>query len=501
MSEEREQLHERYLESRLREELGPPTDLSDAVLRRIYSQPRRVIPPPRRTPWWRPLAAAASVLLLAGLAVWAIVSFWSGPKGRPLHEVRDRTVAEPTTPSQPRPAPKPAPKPDHTPTPEKQSPTPSPKPAPKGDGTGTQLPTPDKGQPGKDLPPGYTDPPGAFPDPEQPPPVIPGAEPKREDVETPQPAKPEPGPTEAVKTAVVAREFKASRKDGLRVTRAGAFEKRKAEPGFEILSGDRLQVSGWVDVTLTDGTLLRLDGEVTLTEKDAQLGVELHDGAFYADTARLNISAGELAMQLAGIAVVEERLRELDLHLIEGKATSGEHELFASLRSRLGKEGFNRSRSTTWADVSGEYKFLRDVPVRRLLREDLADAPGELWGGEIKDGVLTGPGEKDRGVAFYLREKYTTQQGASVRVRFRIQTTCDLVIQLGADENYRCLQKAVRGGEWHEIEIPLGEFFRTLQKSGDLPVGTDIRRFQIHGEDGDPQLIEIDWVEFNRRPG
>ena len=76
---EREQLNERYLEAQLREELGIEPDLSESVLREYYAKHppekrSRVIPPPPRKPAWRPMAAAAAVLLAAGLGCYSLVS-------------------------------------------------------------------------------------------------------------------------------------------------------------------------------------------------------------------------------------------------------------------------------------------------------------------------------------------------------------------------------------------------------------------------------------------
>lgn len=496
MSTERDQLADRYLQARLREQLGEPVDLSEAVLRRVYSAPRRVVRPPRRLSLWRPLAAAAVVLLMTGLAAWAVIWFAESAD----RDRQDRVANPEGTPAQPQQAPR-APASGvrgHDPSqpePEANAPAPQPEPEPA-----PSLP-PDRKPPPMPLPEDYTDPPGAFPDPSQPPPTIPAPEPAREDVEKPTQPAPEKPATEARKAVVVAREFKTSRKDGLRVTREGAFEKLKVEPGFAFNSGDKLQVSGWAELTLVDGALLRLDGEATLRQTDGAMGLELHDGACYADTESLAISTGDVSLELAGVAVIEARLRELDMHLLSGKAVSGGQELFGCVRSRLGKDGFNRTRGTSWEEVKGEYRFVRETPRRTLLHEDFNDVPGTVWGGEVKDGVLAGPGELERGIAFHLRQPVTAGAGVVVRFRYRIANGSDLVIQLGSDENHRRVLKGVAGGQWHELEIPLADFVRTLARTEPMPMGISIRRFQIHGEDSEPGHIEIDWVEFTRVPG
>ncbi|MCA8918965.1 MAG: hypothetical protein KDB32_07795, partial [Planctomycetes bacterium] len=79
MTNEREQLSDQYLEAQLREELGIEPDLSEGVLSRYYAKHppekrRRVIPPLPRKAVWRPIAAAAVVLLAAGLTTYGLVT-------------------------------------------------------------------------------------------------------------------------------------------------------------------------------------------------------------------------------------------------------------------------------------------------------------------------------------------------------------------------------------------------------------------------------------------
>ncbi|MCZ7607455.1 MAG: hypothetical protein M5U25_15590 [Planctomycetota bacterium] len=190
MTPERDQLEERYLEAQLRDELGPPVDLSERVLRSVYGKPRRVVPPPRRIPAWRPLAAAAAVLIAAGLATYTLVQVLP-EREQPLREgaqsvpYKVETGAPPSAPQQ---QPEAAPQPEPRPQPEAQ-PQPEPKEEPKPDEQ-VEKPTPEPEEEDKSVidvtpkPPedqvedpsdndsphpdkGWTDPPDAWPDPKK----------------------------------------------------------------------------------------------------------------------------------------------------------------------------------------------------------------------------------------------------------------------------------------------------------------------------------------------
>jgi hypothetical protein len=502
MTPEREQLDERYLEAQLRDELGPPVDLSERVLRSVYGKPRRVVPPPRRIPAWRPLAAAAAVLIAAGLATYVLVNVLpereqpvrERARSTPAPVVNDkppqvpggeRTQQPPEVAPEQQPEPQPQPEPVRQPEPKGATqpvPEPDPKTEPEPD---DQVEQPKDAPPPEDTikegppPKGWTDPPESWPDPKR-----------------------YADPREASPVLVA-----AWKGDSLKLQYAGpdgrvVERKLKAGEAFEFRDGDRVQPKGAADFTLTDGTLVRLDGDLTFGGEASALKLTLHDGALYADTAApLSISAGELSVTVSGVAVLEERLHGLDVFCVSGSVTAGNENLSAGLQARLGKDGFGRDKKINWADVQREFGFLKDTPARAMLREELAEAPGELFGGALKDGVLAGDTDSETGIGFYLRQPYVTQAGDVVRFRFRVERACEMILQFGTvgDSNWRHKMGGVKAGEWIEYELPLSELYKTTEVSLSAEPGLQLKFFQLHPEDAQTR-IEIDWLEIVHRP-
>ena len=506
MTPEREQLDERYLEVQLRDDLGPPVDLSERVLRSVYGKPRRVVPPPRRIPAWRPLAAAAAVLIAAGLATYTLV------KVLPEREqpVRERAHSAPYSgetdrpPGAPQQQPQPQPELAPEPQPEQQQPEPESTPQPEPKGATDPGPAPEsktepkpddqvkEDQPPEDTPEdtvkngplpnrgdrGWTDPPGSLP------------------------VKSPPNPRDDAPVLVA-----GWRGDALKVyelRREGRFTEIRVKAGeaVDIRAGDRVEPKGHADFTLTDGTLVRLDGELTFGGEASALKLTLHDGALYADTAApLVVNAGELTVTVSGVAVLEERLHGLDVFCVSGSVSAGEDSLPAGFQSRLGKDGFGRDKKINWPDVQREFGFLKETPARAMLREELAEAPGELFGGELKDGVLTGDTDSETGIGFYLREPYATQAGDVVRFRFRVERACELILQFGTvgDSNWRHKMGGEKAGEWIEYELSLSGLYKTTEVSRSAEPGLQLKFFQLHPEDAQAR-IEIDWVEIVHRP-
>jgi len=498
MTPERDQLDERYLEAQLRDELGPPVDLSERVLRSVYSKPRRVVPPPRRIPAWRPLAAAAAVLIAAGLATYTLVNVLP-EREQPVREraqsapapvVNDRPPQVPGGTPQPKVTPEQqeqvTPEPEAQPQPEPKGatepgPAPEPKPETKPDDQVEQpedAPPPDDTV--KDSPPpkGWTDPPESWPDPKR-----------------------YADPRESAPVLVT-----AWKGESVRVRHQGPAGdvERKLKPGeaFEFRAGDRVEPKGYADFTLVDGTLVRLDGELTFGGEASALKLTLHDGALYADTAApLVVNAGELAVTVSGVAVLEERLHGLDVFCVSGSVSAGDDSLPAGFQSRLGKDGFGRDKKISWPDVQREFGFLKETPARAMLREELAEAPGELFGGELTDGVLAGDTDSETGIGFYLREPYATQAGDVVRFRFRVERACELILQFGTvgESNWRHKMGGVKAGEWIEYELSLSELYKTTEVSRSAEPGLQLKFFQLHPEDARTR-VEIDWVEIVHRP-
>ncbi|MBV6515998.1 MAG: hypothetical protein HPKKFMNG_01658 [Planctomycetes bacterium] len=67
------------------------------------------------------------------------------------------------------------------------------------------------------------------------------------------------------------------------------------------------------------------------------------------------------------------------------------------------------------------------------------------------------------------------------------------------DGNYRLLFKATRVGEWMEVELPLTDLFRTLDKTTPIRIGFTFKNFQVWASDPKGCRVEVDWAEIVRR--
>ena len=492
---ERDQQDDRYLEAQLREELGPETDLSERVLREVYARPiRRVIPLPRRKPVWQPLAAAASVLIVAGLATFALVKVL--PK-QPAQEQAEREQPatqdrqepdsldnksgpeEPGENLEPTGSPQPEIEPESEPNPDEQVEDSPPESAPSEEekhdpNTAPDAPEDEVKLPEPDEPttPDVADPPG---------------NPPHNGKETDTTPKEKP-------VLVSSWNGESIKVNGNRVERGDEVQ---------ICAGDRVWVKGFADFTLVDGTLLRVDGEITFKGDEKAISVQLDDGALYADTVLPLAVAGDgVTAVIAGLAVVEERLNALDLYCLRGRISVGEEFITGGVRSRADDDGLGREKPVTWSDLQREFRFLKDVPLRALLREELDQAPGRLFGGELKEGVLLGESDSSTGLGFYFRESHAFGEGDAVRFRFRVESACELILQLGTDEsgNWRHKLGGVKPGEWIEYELPLNELYKTTDVARKAEPGLRFKFFQLHPEETTSN-IQIDWVEIVRKPG
>jgi len=494
MNNDRENLNDRYLDATLREELGPRVDLTQRVLHATSggeSQRHRVMPLPRRAPIWQPLAAAAAVLIAAGLGVFALVQVL--PQNQP-----NRYSA--TTPSNDAlPLPRPLPAPDKQP-----EPAPQPKAnTPETDDTWPPLPLP---EPEPKLPKEVKVPKGELPLPE---PKLPEGEIKKE----PEPDYPEgwtdppeswpgriPEGTQPKQRTALCAEIKPSRKDAVRIADNGKWKVMAA--GQAILDGDRIKVSGWADLVLADGGLVRLDGEMTFTLEDKSTVLGLVDGALFADCkSPVTVAHESVRVVIDGQAVVEQRVRSLDVAVLQGTAVAGQSSLAAGRTARLEVEGFGRDKPISFADLQREHRFLKDKPERKAMREDFTSYSGEIWSGEVRDGILKGGNDPDRGLAFHF-EDLKLRGNELVRLRYRVSKRCDLVLQFGAtgNGNYRHVIRGVEAGKWLEAEVPVNVFFTKMDESQKLTGGQVVRRFQMHDDDGIAIEVEIDWLEILSRP-
>ncbi|MEE9311493.1 MAG: hypothetical protein V3V10_03675 [Planctomycetota bacterium] len=485
-----------YLEAQLRGEFSPKPDLSQRVLSEVFPQQTgriRKLPARPAKPLWRPIAAAAAILLTTGVALMAVISALpdkphsTAAKSNASEVVPDQAGSEPEVPER-QAEQSPENKPVETDTEQPEIPDITPEETVEGSGT-----TPDRVPsvvPETPKEPENT-PPGVIEDkPEQPSKTPPEA--PREPTETLE------QPESAVsKRALICDQVSPSRKGTLQVQFNGHGDWLRFTTDMKIRSGDHAKAKDYAEFVLQDGCLLRIDGEVSFELGERTLTLNIEDGAIYLDSSSMiTVAAHGVTASVSGILVAEEKSRSLQLHCLQG--TAGE--LTSGQSARLSDKGFGRVFETDWLNVQRKFKFLKTVPTRLLLRQTFDESPETVFGGVVKDGQLVGEPDSKNGVGFYLAEPLNHSVGDVARIRFKLAKACTVVIQFGTEPsgNYRTLCKNQKANEWIELKIKMSD----LQKTADstAPNQQTIWKFlQLHAEDTTVQ-ITIDKLEIVHQP-
>jgi len=472
---------DRMLERDLEEALGgdaPSPELRNRLLdtasrkpaaRVIPMRPRRITAPvPKRSnaPAW--IAAAAAVLIAAGIIGLAMQQ----PKPE-----REQAVSAS---NQPAPAPKPQA--------ERTAPTPE---------ANQAVPLPTSNEP--QLPPA----PRPDPRPEHVPPVapklppvpVPEPAPKPDDVvEQPKP-EPKPEGTEAKPEPVP-----PSRKLGATLIGTGKLKSRQTDAeawvdftGSEIMLGTQLKALKPVELRMSDGGLLRFDGELALMEESGALQVALlaRRTELYLDNAgcksALGVRVGTLSCTALGVIHAEHDGAALVLACYEGRVECGAQQLAAGQQAKLGEKGFGKS-----SDVkTPRPRLVQDASARVLIRGDFNEQGGVAR--------VSGP---NADVAAPLGE-LACLAGATLKIRYRVKGGKALYVQLqktAGDVQYGKWVPLAKVGDWQELEVSLADFSRDDGKGEGAPApGELVRTLRVFVQDGEAPELEIDWYEISRR--
>ena len=496
-----EQAQDRYLDAALREVVAQEAapDLSGRILAAAHRQqaqgPRRSrslpaagrrmgVGPVRRSSATGPLLAA--LLVLAAFA--AVIIAMNQPRLVPVPEGGAKTNAPVPAPSLKKPAEaQPAPEvPPAKASPRREAPLPDlpadPRPRPQ--------PPAREGKPPVELPP-------------QPPAKAPEGEVRRP--ESTEPPKPEerPRPEAELPKAVIATVKEVGRKNGLKLRYAESEEWRVVEAGEQLRAGARLRATGQADLTLGSGALARFDGEIALGSEEQ--GLELIDESLFLDNLdlpRVTISASALSVIAAGMVLFEAGRSSLSISCLQGQVESPAGLVEAVKAATLTSKGLSRAAAVSLEALARKHAILRSLPQRLLWREDFDLVPPERrHKGEISEGVGRGEGA-EAGVSVYLSQPQNLRKGDVLRMRLRVSRAPEeLLLQMGTaeDGNYRLLFKAARVGEWMEVELPLTDLFRTLDKTTPIRIGFTFKNFQVWASDPKGCRVEVDWAEIVRR--
>ncbi|MCF6227364.1 MAG: hypothetical protein L3J82_01695 [Planctomycetes bacterium] len=485
-----------YLEAQLRGELGPKPDITRRVLNEVFplqtAKARRITPQPAKFSW-RPIAAAAAILIVTGVALLAVISVLptkpqsTAAKSNASDFVPDQAENRPAIPeNQPEQPPENTPYEPDTEQPETPYTAPE-ETVQRPDINPEQTPTvsPDTPEEPENVPPEVIEEKPDLPSETKP-------EPPREPTETP--SQPE---STVPERALICDQISPSREGTLQVQRNGHGDWLPFATGIKIRSGDRAKAKNYAEFVLKGGSLLRISGEVLFEINEQSLTLSIEDGAIYIDSTEvIMVAAHGVSAHVEGISVLEEKSRSLQVHCLQG--TAGE--LTAGQYSRLTAKGFGRVSETDWLTVQRKFKFLKTTPARLLLRQTFDESPEKVFGGVVKDGQLVGESDNKDGVGFYFAEPLKHAAGDLARIRLRLAKACTVVIQFGTvpSGNYRMLRKNMKANEWIELEISMAY----LQKNTDstAPNRQTIWKFlQIHAEDTTVQ-ITIDKLEIVHRP-
>lgn len=482
-----------YLEAQLREELGPKPDITRRVLNEVFPQQtakaRKVTPQPAKFSW-RPIAAAAAILVVTGVALLAVISVLptkpqsTAAKSNASDFVPDQAKNRPAIPKN-----QPEQTPDNTPnepdTEQPETPYTAPEETVERPDTNPEQTPADTGEKPENVVPEVIEEKPELPNETKP--------------ETPRKPTETPSQPESIvpERALICDQITPSREDTLQVQRNGHGDWQPFATSMKIHSGDRAKAKNYAEFVLKGGSLLRIHGEILFEISDQSLTLSIEDGAIYIDSTEvITVAAHGVSAHVEGISALEEKSRSLQIHCLQG--TAGE--LTAGQSSRLTAKGFGRVSETDWPTVQRKFKFLKTTPARLQLRQTFDESPEKVFGGVVKEAQLVGEADSKDGVGFYFAEPLKHAAGDVARIRLKLAKACTVVIQFGTvpSGNYRILRKNMKANEWIELEISMAD----LQKNTDstAPNRQTIWKFlQLHAEDTTVQ-ITIDKLEIVHRP-
>jgi hypothetical protein len=512
---------DRYIHLLLRERLGNPApDLSVGILESIDAEQRAAtplrsafVPPPARSfrPW---MAVAASIAVVA--AVTLGVSAYLVSRDKPVSSTTagDNTVR--VIPSEQERANQQSPDPQ----PEKQPSRPQPKPEPKAHEQVEKpqpLPEPEP-QPEPQPPKPEDDPVVGKPKQPEPEPQPEPQPPKPDDgssVDKPEP-EPEPEPQRPPTEAEPPRPAKLGTvlytADKARLEfRMGAEEKwQDWVEGGDVLAGMQFQTRRPAGIMLPDGARFYFNGEITVGGDDKTVDVTIEDDSVYFDVygskRQFTVRRGESVLIFRDAEVLAEKSGvKLHVACLGGELTAGEVTLKAGWTASLSDDGFSREkfegerarRNDLVEEMDGEF-FLR--------RDELnADSEKRVYCGELKDGVISGGGNKECSMGIELADELTITERGYLRMRLRVHGSKDgfsIGFGSGKGSEWKYFQTGIEriaNEEWVIVRIPLSQLRDDGTKKNIWP-GVVLHKMQIVLWTKEGSSVELDWYEFGVDP-
>jgi hypothetical protein len=330
------------------------------------------------------------------------------------------------------------------------------------------------------------------PEPEKP--VDPPTKPDEVEKPVDPPKEPEKTEPKPIEKRVAATLIAAPKQAKLRVRYAENETWRELAENEALTAGVWIQSAAPVDLSLPDTTLLRLDGEI-------QFGamLQLLKGQLYVDNlgcAALAISRKLMSLNLGGAAVFDLSGESIEIACLQGSVIGGGREITSGNSGTMRSGNLGSIKPST--PSRSRDAFLKGLPIRTLLRADFAEKPsGLLREGEIADGAASGPR-----IFWSFGGNQQVLPGSVIRLRIRVTGAEKINFSLFAperDDNFGNDGVAMKPGEWIELEIELSAFKDRRTHKEALAIGEEYMNVQIW-MDKEGAKLELDWIEFARRP-
>lgn len=270
--------------------------------------------------------------------------------------------------------------------------------------------------------------------------------------------------------------------------------------GTPLKSGVQLQARGSVDIVITAGGLLRLNGEAVVNGDAGRLEVILVRDDIYMDNCGANLPFKVIWQKLAaelgsGAALFSTAPGVLDIACFDGDVVTAAGNVEAGKMKRLTARGLGAAKPIAPGHM------LNDLPARTLLREDFDQEPkGGLYGGLIEKGAVVARGHGEF-VAFRYNPTLAVMPRMAVKIRLRASRFQRLQLELfeqGGNGQPWLIHLVPKQGEWVEVTVRFDDLRQRDKPQARLSPDTLLRNFKLYVEGEKDASLELDWVEFVR---
>ena len=274
--------------------------------------------------------------------------------------------------------------------------------------------------------------------------------------------------------------------------------------------------SGSGDVYLTNGALVRIDGEIGFHTHAEGLRIELIDDELYVDnvasSSTVFVTHEDLEVEISeGASVFDLSTGKLGIFCVDGQVSAGGEVILAGHVATLGKRGLSAIREASRRDWS--HPLLTGATPRQLGLEEFDLEPlGGMISGMLesrskeqlesqRDGHVAVDAGSKASVAFQFDGEHRTLRGEKVRIRYRATGASKLILQMfcpARNDNFGTDLSPGKEGEWHILEVSLADLRDRETHNDAPPPGTVLSSISLILTGKDDAQLEVDWVELVR---